>query len=143
MSLNDTNKNLVPDFLKLLEGQKSADEFKNFYHSDIEQTEFPNAVTKNVTRTLKDLKDASKKGSKLLTKQEYEVKNLISVGDTVVLECIWRGTLAIPLGNISAGGQMTHILNKFFFHEIPIFICLRKKRQHVKKQLYVTYSKNS
>ena len=62
MSLNDTNQNLVLDFLKLLEGQKSADEFTNFYHSDIEQTEFPNAVIKNVTtRTLKDLKDAFEK----------------------------------------------------------------------------------
>ena len=123
MSLNDTNKNLVLDFLKLLEGQKSADEFTNFYHSDIDQTEFPNAVTKNVTtRTLKDLKDASEKGSKLLTTQEYEVKNLISVGDTVVLECIWRGTLAIPLGNISAGGQMTaHFAQIFEFKDGKIY----------------------
>ncbi|MCB9307325.1 MAG: nuclear transport factor 2 family protein, partial [Lewinellaceae bacterium] len=43
-----------------------------------------------------------------------EVKNLLSVGDTVVLECIWRGTLAIPIGNIPAGGQMTAYFAQVF-----------------------------
>lgn len=123
MSVNDSNKQLVLDFLRMLEKQESADEFLNFYHPDIEKTEFPNAITKNTTvRTLQDLKDAFGKGSKLLTKQEYEVKNLVSAGDTVVLECIWRGTLAIPLGSIPAGGQMTaHFAQIFEFKDGRIY----------------------
>lgn len=117
------NENLVLDFLKMLEHRKEASELEKFYHPDAEQIEFPNAITKNVTRrTLKDLKDASERGAKILTREEYEVKNLLSAGNTVILECIWRGTLAIPLGNIPAGGQMTAYFAQFFeFKDGKIF----------------------
>lgn len=123
MNPNDANKQLVLDFLKMLEESESPERFIDFYHPDVEQTEFPNAITKNTTvRTLKELKDAFGQGSKLLAKQEYEVKNLVAAGDTVVLECVWRGTLAIPLGSIPAGGQMTaHFAQIFEFKEGKIY----------------------
>lgn len=105
----------VLDFLKMLEQRTSPAELIDFYHPEIEQTEYPNAVTKNTARrTLNDLKTTSEKGSNLLSEEKYEVKNLLSVGDTVVLECIWRGTLAIPVGNIPAGGQMTAYFAQVF-----------------------------
>jgi hypothetical protein len=107
----------------MLEEQKSEDELTNFYNPDIEQTEFPNAVTKTLTtRTLIDLKAAFQKGSKLLTRQKYEVNSLISVGNTVVLECIWKGIPAIPLGNIPVGGQMiAHFAQIFEFKDDKIY----------------------
>ena len=117
------NEKLVLDFLKMLELRKSSDEFQKFYHSDVEQTEFPNAITRNTTtRTLNDLKESSEKGRKILTKEKYEVKNILSVGDTVILECIFRGTLAIPIGNIAVGEQMTaHFVQIFEFKDGKIF----------------------
>ena len=60
-----------------------------------------------ITRTLKGLKAGAERGKKLLIREEYEVKNLVSTGNTVLLECIWRGTVANPLGNTPAGGQMS------------------------------------
>jgi ketosteroid isomerase-like protein len=111
------NEKRVLDFLKMVEQRTFATEFDQFYHADVEQIEFPNAITKNTaTRTLADLKAASERGSKVMTKEEYEVKNLLSIGDTVILECIWCGTLAIPLGTIPIGGQMTaHFAQIFEF----------------------------
>jgi len=101
------NEKIVLDFLKMLETRNSVDEFDNFYHADVEQIEYPNAVTKTtVTRTLKDLKEGAERGKKFLIREEYEVKNLVSTGNMVLLECIWRGTVANPIGNIPAGGQM-------------------------------------
>lgn len=117
------NENTVIHFLKMLESRTSSDELENFYHPDSKQTEFPNALTKQcTTRTLQELKVASEKGAQVLTKEEYEVKNLISLNDTVVLECIWRGTLAVPIGNINVGGQMkAHFAQIFEFKDGKIF----------------------
>ena len=117
------NEHLVVDFLKMLEQRKTSDELEQFYHPDVQQTEFPNAITKNTTtRTLNDLKEGSEKGNKILRKEEYTVKNLLAIGETVVLECIWRGTLAVPIGNIPAGGEMTaHFAQIFEFRDGKIF----------------------
>lgn len=118
-----SNRDLVIAFLRMLERRESASELEKFYHEDAEQIEFPNAVTKNTTtRTLNDLKEASEKGRKILTQEKYEIMNLLVAGDTVVLECVWHGTLAIPLGNIPVGGQMrAHFAQIFEFKDGKIF----------------------
>lgn len=117
------NENTVIQFLKMLESRTSSDELEIFYHPHSQQIEFPNALTKQCTiRSLQELKEASDKGSKVLTKEEYEVKNILSINDTVVLECVWRGTLAIPIGNIGAGGQMKAYFAQIFeFKDDKIF----------------------
>ena len=117
------NQLLVLDFLKMLEQRRPAKEFVNFYHPGVEQIEFPNAITKNTKkRTLAELKEAYEKGGALLTKEQYEVKNLLSIGETTILECVWRGTLAVPLGNIPAGGQMVAYFAQIFeFKDGKIF----------------------
>lgn len=109
------NENTVIQFLKMLENRTSSDELEKFYHPDAKQIEYPNALTKQcATRNLSELKAAAEKGTQVLTKEAYEVKNLISMADTVVLECVWRGTLAIPIGNIEAGGQMKAYFAQIF-----------------------------
>jgi ketosteroid isomerase-like protein len=108
-------ENLVLAYLQMMQTRKSAAELDQFYHQDVEQIEYPNAVTKTTTvRRLNDLKEASEKGSKLMVKEAYEVKNILSVGDTVLLECIWRGTMAIQVGSIPAGGQMVAYFAQVF-----------------------------
>ena len=118
-----TNEQTVTNFLKMLEQRNSAEELSGFYHPDVEQIEYPNAVTKNTTmRSLAELKIASEKGKQVLTKEEFEVKSLHTAGDTVILECIWKGTLAIGIGNIPPGGQMlAHFAQFFEFKDGKIF----------------------
>jgi ketosteroid isomerase-like protein len=117
------NESLVREFLKMLEQRDPGRTLSEFYHEEAEQIEFPNAITKSTTkRTLPELEEAFNRGSKLLTKEEYEVKNLLSVDDTTVLECTWRGTLAVPVGSIPAGGQMVaHFAQIFEFKDGKIF----------------------
>jgi hypothetical protein len=117
------NEKFVLDFLKMLEQRNSSTELQDFYHLEVEQIEFPNALTKNkIFRSLNDLKDASEKGKKILSKEVYEVKNLLSVRDTVILECVWHGTLTISIGNIPIGGQMTAYFAQIFeFKDGKIF----------------------
>lgn len=99
----------------MLQRARSAADLERFYHPETEQTEYPNAVTKNTAfRSLDDLKMASERGKSLMQKEELEVRNLYSYGDTVILEAIWTGTLAIPVGNIPAGGQIKAYFAQFF-----------------------------
>lgn len=117
------NEKTVIEFLKMLENRKSSNELDRFYHPEAQQIEFPNALTKQTTtRSLPELKEASEKGAKILSKESYEIKNLLPSGPTVVLECVWRGTLAVPVGTIKAGGQMAaHFAQIFEFKEGKIF----------------------
>lgn len=117
------NEKLVRSFLHMLETRTSTDELDNFYHPEVEQIEYPNSLTKNITvRNLQQLKEAAERGKKVLIKEEYEIKNLISFENTILLECTWKGTMAIPLGNIPAGGQMiAHFAQVFEIKDGKIF----------------------
>ena len=109
------NEKKVIAFLRMVENHTSASELENFYHPDIEQTEYPNTVTKNAAvRNLEDLKAASVRGKSFLMKQEYEIKNLFSTQNIVVLEAVWKATVASPVGNIPAGGIMTAYFAQIF-----------------------------
>lgn len=109
------NEKIVVEFLKTMESRCSSDELDKFYHPDCEQTEFPNAIVKNtIRRNLMDLKNGSEKGRQIMSKEEYEIKNLYSFDNVVILEAIWKGTLSIPIGTIEPGGQMTAYFAQFF-----------------------------
>jgi ketosteroid isomerase-like protein len=95
-------------YLRTMENRRSPEEVMLFYHRNIQQIEFPNAITKETTaRNFDDIVTAAAKGSKVLSKEEYKVCRLYSVENTVIVEVFWTGTLAIPLGSIPVGGKMT------------------------------------
>src|SRR5689334_8984072 len=117
------NEQMVIDFLSMLEQRTSAEELARFYHADVEQIEYPNAITPGTAiRSFNDLKNASEKGKHILNKEEFEVNHLRSAGDIVILECTWKGTLAVSIANIPAGGQMVaHFAQFFEFKDGKIF----------------------
>lgn len=103
------------DFVRAVQNRTSPDDISRFYHPDIVQTEYPNGITKNtVHRDLQALKDAAIRGSKVMQRERYEVVNTHVNGNTVVLEVIWIGTLAIPIGNLPAGGEMKAYIAQFY-----------------------------
>ncbi|HEY1870397.1 MAG TPA: nuclear transport factor 2 family protein [Chitinophagaceae bacterium] len=120
-----TNNNLqtVKAFFKAVEDRNRFGELAIFYHSDILQTEYPNAITKNLTeRTLTDLKDAAAKGKQVLQKEKYEIVHAYEINDTVIIEAIWKGTLAISIGKFTTGDVMTaHFAQFFQFKDGKIF----------------------
>ena len=101
------------DLLRLahdyLESIGHADELGGlrFFADDVLQVEFPNRLLPaGATRDIAALRDAAERGRKVMTAQRFEVVNAIASGDQVAVEALWTGTLAVPLGNIPAGGQM-------------------------------------
>src|ERR1700742_477975 len=106
---------MVRDFLHTLENRHSAKDLEQFYHPEVEHIEFPNAVTPATkVRDLAGLQEASEKGKALLQKETYAVKKIYVFENTAILEALWTGTLAIPLGNIPAGGNMQANFAQFF-----------------------------
>jgi ketosteroid isomerase-like protein len=106
---------VVAAFIHTLQNRESASELIHFYHPDIEQIEFPNTLTRIKTvRTLEGLKSASEKGKAVLQKEHYEILKTYTFGNTVIIEAVWTGTLAIPLGAIPIGGEMKAYFAQFY-----------------------------
>jgi ketosteroid isomerase-like protein len=106
---------IATDFLHTLQNRTSFEDLLRFYHPDIEQIEFPNTITKSTTvRSLADLKDASEKGRTVLQKEVYDIIKSYCIGNTVIIEAVWTGTLAMPMGHIPIGGQMKAYFAQFF-----------------------------
>lgn len=116
--MNENLDQITRDFIKTLQNRNSAEEILKFYHRDIEQIEFPNTLTTNkAVRSFEDLKLASEKGKTVLQKEELEIIKSYSFQNTVIIEAVWTGTLAIPIGNIPAGGQMKAYFAQFYEFE--------------------------
>ena len=52
------------------------------------------------------MREAAARGRSVLRGQRYEVKSAYADGDTVILEVLWAGTLAVPVGTLAAGDEM-------------------------------------
>ncbi len=106
---------IAKQFVHAIEEGKTGEELNEFYDGDILQTEYPNALTKNLTtRDLNELKVSSLKGQKVISRQTFEIINSFVSGNTVILEVVWNGTLLIPIGKMPSGGQMKAYFAQFF-----------------------------
>jgi len=78
-----------------------------FFTPDVQQVEFPNQLVKDgAVRDLAQLREAGERGRKVIRAQRYAVRRAYADGDTVVLEVLWVGTLATPVGHLAAGDDM-------------------------------------
>lgn len=82
----------------------AGEELAAFFHPDAVHTQLPNALFPDGTvRHLPDLIAAVQQGHKLLAEQHFEVINAVAAGAQVALEVTWSGTLAVSLGDLTAG----------------------------------------
>ncbi len=102
-----SNLQLAKDYLAALEKGVDRDTLAAFFSADVVQEEFPNRLSdKGARRELQDILDGNERGRSLMQAQRYELRNAIASGDTVVLEVLWTGTLAQPVGSLSSGDRM-------------------------------------
>ena len=87
-----------------------------FYHPDIMQEEFPNRlVASGVTRDLATLRASFERGKSVITAQTYDVLNVLEVGDQIVLELAWTGTLAMTISEQLPAGYVMRVRFAQFF----------------------------
>jgi len=77
------------------------------YAPDVVQEEFPNRfVPAGARRDLDGLRAAAERGRAVLSGQRFHVRAAYAVGETVILEVLWVGILAIAVGALAAGQEM-------------------------------------
>ena len=106
MSIESENLDAARRYLAALEQGDLAGSLK-FFAPDVVQEEFPNRLAPNgAKRDLDGLREAAERGSRVMSAQTFEVLNAVAIGNQVVLEVRWTGTLTIGFASIPAGGQM-------------------------------------
>ena len=113
--MSNHNLELAIRFIEAIGEGKSGEELNEFYDETVVQIEYPNLLTKKIIeRSLSQVKDASISGKKVISSQKYEIVKSFSSEDTVIIEAIWSGKLAISLGNLNAGDEMKAYFAQFF-----------------------------
>ena len=106
---------IVRDYLLAISSGKKGDELEQFFDKSIVQVEYPNLLTKKLTkRNLQDIKEASIKGAKVLKKQQYEIVKHYECFNTIVIEAKWTGILAVPIGDLGVGNKMEAHFAQFY-----------------------------
>ena len=94
-------------YIQAIESGARGDEIAQFFAPEAIVEIFPSKFFPNGTRDdLAGIRAAADRGTKAMTGQKYEIKSALSGGDTVALEIVWTGTLAMPFQSKPAGAQM-------------------------------------
>lgn len=98
----------VARFFELTE-QFSTEEadYEQILHPEVEQTEFPNALTERVT--VSDRETMFRRmpgGRKLLSSQNYDIQQTYESGDTLIAEVIWTAVVAVDAGAFRSGQEL-------------------------------------
>lgn len=106
-SVTLANLEVARRYLAAIEAGAVGDDLAAFFSPDIEQIEFPNRIVPSGARRGRaEMLEGALRGQKVLREQRYQVEHAFADGNTVVLEVLWVGTLAIDRGEIPAGREM-------------------------------------
>jgi len=98
---------LAMTYLKALEDGATGDDLAAFFDKDAVQEEFPNRLNPNgAKRDLAALLDGAERGKHVIRQQRFELLNSVESEGAIALEVQWTGILAVPIGNLPAGGEM-------------------------------------
>jgi ketosteroid isomerase-like protein len=101
------NLEIAKAYLAAVEAGATGEALARFYTDDVVQEELPNRlVPSGVKRDLAALLDGAVRGQKGMQWQHFELTRAYEAGDTVVMEVVWTGRLAVPVGSLPAGGEM-------------------------------------
>jgi ketosteroid isomerase-like protein len=83
------------------------------------QVEWPNRLkSKGDRRGLEEMARDFSRGKALLSSQSYEILNEAEGTSYVVVELLWKGVLAVPVGKLAAGAEMiSHSAVAFNFED--------------------------
>jgi ketosteroid isomerase-like protein len=94
-------------YLEAIERGATGDELAQFFTSDAVQEEFPNRLMpQGARRDLAAILDAAARGRKAMSSQSFRILHAVSEGNSLALEVEWTGTVAVPFGDLPAGGKM-------------------------------------
>ena len=102
-----SNVEIARAYLKSIETGENEQFLALYCSPDIQHQEFPNRLnSRGAVSDLAAMKAAAQRGRKVISRQTYEIRNIVGEGDHLALEVDWTGTLAIPFESIPIGGTL-------------------------------------
>ena len=94
-------------YIEFVENFAQPEELAELLHPAIVHEEYPNLLMRNGSqRDFAALCAGPQQGHKILSSNRFDIKNAFASGDWVTLEIVWTGTLALPLGSMTAGSEL-------------------------------------
>ena len=107
MSTPSDNIAIARRYLQAIEAGRTGADLAAFFTPDVVQDEFPNRlVAQGARHDLAAMLAGAERGQRVVTRQQYDVRNALATGDQVALEVVWTATLRVPVGSLPAGGEM-------------------------------------
>jgi len=105
---------LIARYLRAVTDGDSA-AFGDLLDPDMVFEEQPSRIAPNGgQRRLPEMRAGLARSREILRAQTYDMRSSLVSDERVVLEVVWTGTLAEPIGSIPAGGQMRAQCAMFF-----------------------------
>ena len=108
------NLETVRRYLKTIEdGEFTV--IRDLFAPDASIVQFPNRIyPQGLSASVLQIAEAFEKGRKLLASQTYKIKNELVNRDSVAVEVLWVGKLAVSSGSMAAGSEMRAHSARFF-----------------------------
>lgn len=99
----------VEQYFRLLSAfETSAQAFASVLHPDVRHTEYPNAIVSQIQETdLTQMLQGAARGKALLANQSFTLERYHPHGDSLIVEGLWHGTVAVSRGKFSPGQVLT------------------------------------
>jgi len=105
----------VRAYLAALEAGESGEAMARFFAPEAIQVEFPNRLNpKGGHSDLATMLKRSQQGTKLLSRQTYEIRSAVAQDERVAVEALWTGVLAVPFDTLQPGDSLTAHFAMFF-----------------------------
>jgi ketosteroid isomerase-like protein len=114
LNISSSNLESVRRYLKAIEDGDFSP-IRELFAPDASMVQFPNRIyPQGLSASVSQMSEAFEKGRKLLASQTYKIKNELVNGDSVAVEVLWIGKLAVPFGSMAAGSEMRAHSAMFF-----------------------------
>lgn len=96
---------VVKQYFRLTEQFRTDEaEYVGILHPHIEQTEYPNLLTAQLTVSDREtLFKRMPNGAKLLASQNYDIQRAYELEDTVITEVVWTAVVGADVGPFKTG----------------------------------------
>ena len=101
------NLAVVYEYLQAVSSNVPVEDFLRFLSPQIVQEEMPNLLKPQGNRRGRaELERDYERGRQMVASQQYDIQSSIAMGDTVSIEVIWTGRLAVAVGDLPPGAEM-------------------------------------
>lgn len=94
-------------YLEAVENGAEGSSLAEFFTKDVVQEEFPNRLEPiGCHRDLDGVLESARTDKRTFRAQKFDILNSIVDGDSVALEILWSGYLAVPVDSLPADSEM-------------------------------------